>query len=78
MLTLNEMEKHIDWLDKKEDNESFAEFNRITNTRLLIRAVRQLGDIAKREDWPSYWTGSEWRSIDPDVLALLEEGRSAE
>ena len=45
---------------------------------LLIRAVRQLGDIAKREDWPSYWTGSEWRSIDPDVLALLEEGRSAE
>ena len=46
-----------------------------THFRLLIRAVRQLGDIAEREDWPSYWTGSEWRSIDPDVLALFEEGR---
>ena len=45
------------------------------DVNLLIRAVRQLGDIAEREDWPSYWTGSEWRSIDPDVLALLEEGR---
>ena len=42
---------------------------------LLIRAVRQLGQTAKGEGFPDYWTGSEWREVDDDVVALLEEGR---
>ena len=48
------------------------------DAHLLIRAVRQLGQTAKGEGFPDYWTGSEWREVDDDVVALLEEGRSAE
>ena len=40
MLTLKEIEKHIDWLDREEDK-SFAEYNRIFDTRFLIRALRK-------------------------------------
>jgi len=72
MRTLTEIEEHMAWLDDREHDKSFAEFNRITDTRLLIRAVRQLG--ARLEELHKY-RGIDYGFIDDDVLALLEEGR---
>jgi len=40
---------------------------------LLIRAVRQLGARVKYAE-TFYIDSGEWKPIDPDVLALLEEG----
>ena len=67
MTTLKEIEARLnDSVQQAPNNQHFSE----KDGRLLIRAVRQLDKLAQ---FHAFHEMKEW--LDPDVLALLEEGR---